>query len=397
MQKVVFMKQSYIGQMKSQARLAAQVFFWAAQFTAAALMATHAYADSDTEYEQTNLVSDVAGLASVTDTNLQGAWGITRSATSPWWVNSTASGLSLLFDGTGQPIPLIVAVPPTNGATPTGIVFNGGNGFQVASNKPARFIFVTLNGTISGWSSTQVIPKVAELKVNNTGHAGYTGAALAQLNGADTLYVANYFGNRIELFDTNYDTVGLAPDAFTDPDVPPSLSVFNIQLVGDVLFVTYAPTNVLGLGGGPGQGFVSSFNTDGSLIGHLRHGPWMDAPWGVTLAPDNFGRFSNDLLVGMFASGHIAAFDSRHGQFDGFLEGVDGQPITIGTGKGLWGLGFGNGATAGPTNSLYFAADIVTQGVFHGLFGALNTVSGHENEGHEAHGNRALHQGDQNE
>src|SRR5215469_4809400 len=134
-------------------------------------------------YVQSNLVSDVAGVAEFTDTNLVGAWGTVHSSTSPWWVNTTASGLSLLFNGMGQPLPLIVAIPPTNPAMATGIVFNGGDGCQVEAGKPARFIFVTLNGTISGWNFAQANPKLAVLKVDNSAHAGYTGVTLAQRNG----------------------------------------------------------------------------------------------------------------------------------------------------------------------------------------------------------------------
>ena len=331
-------------------------------------------------YVQSNLVSDLPGEAMVTDTNLVGAWGITASSSSPWWVNTTFSGKSLIINGAGQPQALVVTIPPTNGATATGIAFNGGNGFQVGSNMPARFIFATLNGTISGWSPSQPNPHVAVLKVNNVGTAGYTGLTLAQNNGEDFLYAADYFQNTIDVFDTNFTAVTMPVGAFTDERVPAGLVVFNVQHVGDWLYVTYAPTNVFGGNTGPGRGFVDVFDVNGQLVHRLQHGFWMNAPWGVTLAPADFGRASNHILVGMFGSGAIATFDpnsawsedENFGRFDDFLRNTDALPLIIS--KGLWGLGFGNGANSGATNTLYFASDFTFGGHFHGLFGTLTAV-----------------------
>ena len=168
----------------------------------------------------------------------------------------------------------------------------------------------------------------------------------------------------------------LPSNAFTDGDVPANLSVFNVQLISsNLLFVTYAPTNALGNGTAPGAGFVSVYSADGTLVGHLRHGPWMNAPWGVTWMP---GHDGGTLLVGMFGNGQIATFDAEHGHFRGLLRGAHDRPIEIG--KGLWGLGFGNGANAGPTNWLYFATDRMTTNGFHGIFGALTPMK------HSSHG-----------
>ncbi|HWX19411.1 MAG TPA: hypothetical protein VN578_05830 [Candidatus Binatia bacterium] len=126
-------------------------------------------------YQQTNLVSDVPGVAAVTDTNLMGAWGTTRTPSSPWWVNSKVGGVSLIINGAGQPQPLVVAIPPTNGATATAITFNGGTGFEVSTGKPTVFIFATLNGTISAWSPMQSNRNLAVLKVAHSGGAGVDG------------------------------------------------------------------------------------------------------------------------------------------------------------------------------------------------------------------------------
>jgi uncharacterized protein (TIGR03118 family) len=324
-------------------------------------------------YLQTNLVSDIPGLGLVTDTNLVGAWGTVHSATSPWWVNTTFSGKSLVINGAGQPLPIVVAVQPTNGASATGIVFNNTDGFQVASNLPARFIFATLNGVISGWNPGQSNPAVAAVLVDNRGAASYAGIALAQNNGQTYLYAANYAKNEIDVFDTNLTLITMPARAFTDQHVPAGLSAFNVQSVGDWLYVTYAPTNALGPGTGAGLGYVSIFDVSGNLRhghNHLEYGYWMNSPWGITLAPPNFGLVSNRLLVGMFGSGAIASFDPDSGKFRGFMLNTDALPVVIA--KGLWGIGFGNGASAGDTNVLYFASDLRFAGQFHGLFGTLS-------------------------
>lgn len=330
-------------------------------------------------YAQSNLVSDVAGLAAFTDTNLVGAWGTVHSSTSPWWVNTTASGLSLLFNGEGQPVPLVVAIPPTNPATATGIAFNGGSGFEVGSNLPAAFLFATLNGTISGWNPHQANPHLAVLKVNNEGTAQYSGLALAQRDGQDVLYAANFGQNRVDAFASDFTPVALPQGAFTDNNVPAGLSVFNVINVNGALVVTYAPPNTLQGPNQAGQGFVDIFDADGMLMQTLEAGSWMNSPWGVALAPKGFGKFSRDLLIGMFGDGQIAAFDAKHGHFRGVLHGVDHQPITL-MGKGLWGLGFGNGSVAGPVTSLYFATDFITGGHFHGLFGTLTRATGEQEQ-----------------
>ncbi len=353
----------------SRARTGGAVRVMLTGFMAAAAVAGFADCASAQFYLQTNLVSDVPGFGLVTDTNLVGAWGIARSGSGPWWVNTTISGLSLLFNGTGQPLPLVVAIPPTNPATATGIVYNGGTNFEVDPGKPARFIFATLNGVISGWYPGQPEGTLAVVKVNNLGTAGYTGLTIAQRNGADTLYAANYSQNRIDVFDGSFAPEVMPPGAFMMWGVPPNLAIFNIQAVNNLLYVTYAPTNVFENFGGPGQGFVAVFNANGMPLKRLQRGYWMNAPWGVALAPGNFGFASHQLLVGMFGSGAIAVFDPFYGEFRGFLRNTDGLPMIIS--KGLWGIGFGNGGSGGPTNALYYAADFQFNGGLHGKFGTL--------------------------
>lgn len=329
-------------------------------------------------YTQTNLVSDIPGLAVTTDPNLQNSWGIVHSPTSPWWVNDNGTGVSTLYNGEGVPVPvgkpLIVTIPPPAGgsppATPTGIIFNGTKDFDVTPGNPGRFIFVTEDGTISAWNPA-VKPKDAVLMVDNSlGGTGavYKGAAMALNGGVLYLYVANFRNGSVDVFDTNFKPVTLAAGAFTDPKIPAGFAPFNVMNIDGRLFVTYAKQNAEKHDdvAGPGNGFVDIFAPDGRLVMRLLHGPWMNSPWGIALAPNDFGMFSKHLLVGNFGSGQIAAFDPDSGIFHGLLRGTNGRPIKI---DGLWGLGFGNGAAAGPTNTLFFAAGI--NGEKDGLFGTI--------------------------
>ena len=197
------------------------------------------------KYRQTNLVSDIPQLAAVTDPNLGNPWGIARSATSPWWVADNATGVSTLYNGSGQRFPtnspLVVTVPPHLGGseagTPTGIVFNGSSDFEVATGHPARFIFVTLDGTISGWNPS-ADPTNAIKKVDNSSSlAIYTGAAIASMGGASRLYVANFHSGKLEVFDTHFNPVTLPAGAFTDSDLPPDFAPFNVQTINGSVFV----------------------------------------------------------------------------------------------------------------------------------------------------------------
>jgi uncharacterized protein (TIGR03118 family) len=338
------------------------------------------------QYEQTNLVSDVPGLAKTTDPNLVNSWGIVHPPTGPWWVNDNGTGVSALYDGNGNPFnpfppppnQLVVTIPPPSGgggpATPTGIVFNGTTDFAVTPGNAARFIFVTEDGTISAWNPSVNLHN-AILKVDNSPGAVYKGATLAQNGGANYLYVANFRGGTVDVFDRDFNSTSLGMDTFTDPKLPAGFAPFNVQNINGKLYVTFAKQDAQKHDdvAGPGLGFVDVFDPSGTLLMRLKHGRWMNSPWGVVLAPDDFGKFSNHVLVGNFGSGRIAAFDPANGNFQGLLRGRQGSPITI---DGLWGLGFGNGATAGPTNTLFFAAGINDEK--DGLFGTLTPRPGRQ-------------------
>ncbi len=325
-------------------------------------------------YQQTNLVSDVPDLATFTDANLVNAWGLARSATSPWWVADNGTGVSTLYNGAGNALSLIVTVPGLPGSmepsTPTGIVFNGSGDFQVGPSQPARFLFVTEDGTLSGWNPS-ANPTQAIAVVNNAGAAVYKGLAIGQINGANHLYAANFLAGTVDVFNATFQPVSLPAWAFRDPRLPDEYAPFNVQAIGDRIFVTFAkrePGEDEEIPG-PGRGFVDAFSTSGELQMRLKWGFWMNAPWGVALAPAGFGKFSNMILVGQFGSGKIAAFDTKHGNFHGLLRNAHGRPIRI---EGLWALGFGNDSGAGPAQTLFFTAGIDDEA--HGLFGTLTPL-----------------------
>jgi uncharacterized protein (TIGR03118 family) len=339
-----------------------------------------AFADAPT-YQQSNLVSDVPGTAAFTDSHLIAAWGAAHSATSGWWVTSPLGGVAAVYTGGGQPTPaanpLVVTIPPPAGMTipsiPTGVVANTGMTFNVTAERPARFIFVTRTGTVSGWNP-QVNPTNALIMVPPIAGADYTGVTIAQRDGIDALYVANFGGNSVDVFDGAFQPVTLPAGAFRDEATPGAFSVFNVQRIGDELYVTYAAKTIFSApSGAPKQGFVNVFDAQGRLLRRLADGPWMNAPWGVALAPDNFGHFGGNILVGMFGDGGVAAFAADTGRFQGMLRGRQDAPLALP--QGLWALGFGNDATAGPSTTLFFATDFVIGENLHGLFGSIRPVS----------------------
>ena len=333
---------------------------------------------------QTNLVADLPNVAQFTDANLLNPWGLSYAPGGPFWVSDNNGGVSTLYNGQGQNQSLVVNIPsPTNptGATgtPTGTVFNGGSGFVVTNGTtsgPAAFLFATEDGTIVGWSpavsSTQAFIAV-DNSANPTAANGavYKGLAIGvDSTGRTLLYAANFRAGTIDIFDQNFHAATV-PGAFTDTKIPAGFAPFDIQNINGKLYVTYAKQDASKHDdtAGPGNGFVDVFNTNGVLQTRLVSGGQLNSPWGITQAPANFGTFSNDLLVGNFGNGRINAYAPTNGAFLGTLSDGQGNPIVI---DGLWGLKFGNGGQAGPTNTLYFSA-----GPNHendGLFGTLQAL-----------------------
>jgi len=240
------------------------------------------------------------------------------------------------------------------------VVFNGTTSFG-----GAPFIFSTEGGTIAAWPGQ---PSTTALVAAQVDGAIYKGLAIGTVGGQDLLYATDFHGGKIDVFDANFALK--PPGGFTDPNLPSGYAPFGIQNIGGNLYVTYAKQDADAEDdvAGPGNGFVDEFDANGNLIKRIASDNTLNSPWGLALAPSNFGPFSNDLLVGNFGDGTINAFDLNTDTFVGQLKGPDGNPLQI---EGLWGLGFGNGANAGPTNLLYFTAGLDDEN--HGLFGAITT------------------------
>jgi uncharacterized protein (TIGR03118 family) len=326
-------------------------------------------------YQQTNLVSDIPGLALHTDPNLRNSWGTSTGPGLPIWVSDNATGVATLYDGQGNPQPgpgnqqLVVSIPapPSAGpgavGAPDGTVFNPTpDGFAVSENgvsAPARFLFATEDGTIAGWNPA-VDPTHAVIAVDRstvTDQAGdhgavYKGLALVSTPAGKFLYATNFRFGTVEVFDSNFHLV----NSFTDPTVPAGFAPFGIHNIGGNLYVTFAKQNAAKFDddAGPGRGFVDVFAPDGNLLQRLATQGRLDSPWGVTLAPSTFGTFGGDILVGNFGDGRINAFNPTTGQFLGQLR-THGGPITI---SGLWGLRFPAGSLNVTPNALYFTAGL---------------------------------------
>ncbi|HMH13028.1 MAG TPA: TIGR03118 family protein [Edaphobacter sp.] len=389
-------------------------------------------------YTQVNLVSNTSGVAPVTDPTLINPWGLSRSSSSPWWISDNGTGLSTLFNGAGVKNSLVVTIPkvdPNNKifptGTPTGTIFNGvPTDFILPGGFPSAFLFATLDGAIAGWNPNVAIapgaaaPSVnAVIAVKTTDGSSYTGLTSALVDGNRYLYAANFNNGRVDVYDSNFHPVTLHPNshdqnngngngfrndkdndndndnddhnkAFTDRFLPPHFVPFNVQTIGNDIVVTYAlhqrgqPFET----DGPGLGYVDIFTAKGRLIQRLEHGDWLNAPWGVALAPQDFGAVSHDLLIGQFAgggttqgSGTIAIYDLVTGQFKGLLQDANGNTIAI---NGLWDISPANNSAAGsydpagaPGSELYFTAG-PNKGS-GGLFGYLKPVATDLTEGND--------------
>jgi uncharacterized protein (TIGR03118 family) len=333
---------------------------------------------------QTNLISDEAGKAAMVDPDLVNPWGIAASPTGPFWINDNGQGVSTLDDGSGHPFPvgqpLVVTVPPPAGspagttAAPTGMVFNSTQDFVVTEgmgSAASLFIFSTEDGTVSGWNPN-VDGGAAILAVDNSASgAVYKGLALGSNAGGRVLFATDFHNGRIDAFDGTFAPATLS-GSFADPRIPAGFAPFGIATIQNSLYVTYAKQDADQHDdvAGPGNGFVDVFDSSGNLMRRFASQGVLNSPWAVVLAPPGFGRLGNAVLVGNFGDGKISAFDFASGAFLGQLtDGVN--PLRI---DGLWGLIFGNGATAGGVNTLYFTAG--PDGEQHGLFGMLQPATG---------------------
>ena len=314
------------------------------------------------------LVSDgTAVQAPLTDTSLVNGWGLSASATSPWWTSNAGTSTSTLYTGGGSKNALTVTVP----GGPTGTVANPSTtDFAVSQGSAtgaARFLFDTLGGQVLGWTPTVNGTAAVVAVDNSSAGAEYTGLAVAN----DRLYAADFHNARVDSFDASFKPLGLP---FKDPNIPAGWAPFGIQTLNGNIYVTYAQqdkTKKFSVAGG-GLGYVDEFTPDGQFVARIAskgnaRAP-LNAPWGLAMAPSSFGAYSGDLLVGNFGNGRISAYAQANGKwvYKGQLRVASGSPIVI---DGLWAIAFGNGATAGPTSNLYFLAG--PTGGKHGLFGFI--------------------------
>jgi len=310
-------------------------------------------------YQRTDLTTNSSAVSpmAVVDPNLVNAWGLARGTGSPWWISDNGRGLTTLYNSAGQPQPLVVKIPTIDGngtSAPTGAVFNATPGFAVSGSK-ALFLFSTEDGTIAAWNPA--LGTTASLVVKRPGQAVYKGIAIAQPpNSGPRLYATNFQSGRVEVFNSNFGPVNLADSAFTLPGLGAVYAPFGIQNVGGNLVVTFAHRKVGSLDEdhGPGLGYVGVFAPNGTLLSRLQHGAWFNAPWGIALAPGDFGAFTHRLLIGNFGDGTINAFNLFSGKREGTLLDGTGAPLTI---DGLWALSFGGDSTNnGGATTLFFTA-----------------------------------------
>jgi len=331
-------------------------------------------------YSFTALVSNMAGIALHQDANLVNPWGIVAGPPTPFWVANNHSNTSTLYDGTGKPLPLIVTLPPNGSSTtvdPTGIVFNGTQDFKI-NGTPALFIFSGEGGLIAAWNQAAGTTTVITypLPTGDSGGAIYKGLAIGAVATANYLYATDFHNNKIDVFDASYAKQSWAAPAFVDPTLPAGYAPYGIQAIPNgaggatQLYVTYAmqDSNAKDDVNGAGLGLVDIYDTSGKFLTHLvPTGGQLNAPWGLTLAPADFGTLSGALLVGNFGDGKINAFDPATGAYWATISDSMGNAFAM---PGLWGIAFGNDHASQPHNTLFFAAGINDEN--DGVYGRID-------------------------
>jgi uncharacterized protein (TIGR03118 family) len=319
-------------------------------------------------YAATNLVSDIPGSARRTDFNLVNCWGIAVGSSGTIWVANNGTGTSTLYDQSGVPQSLVVSIPAsasnTGGANPTGIVFNSGAGFVVSENGlagPAIFIFVSEDGSISGWNPTVDATHAVIAVDDGDEGAVYKGAALGESSSGLRLFVTNFHEGKVSVYDDTFAEIDDAT-AFVDPGIPAGYAPFGIENINGLIYVTYAKQDrdahddVPGVG----HGFISVFDADGNFLNRLVSRGALNSPWGLAQAPaTKFGNLTGALLVGNFGDGEIHGYDLTTGALFGTMSKPDGTPLRE---DELWAL-----HVIG--NTVYFTAGIVEEE--HGLFGTI--------------------------
>src|SRR5262245_58819164 len=330
------------------------------------------------DYTVTPLVSNLSGAAQPPDPDLVNGWGLARSATSPWWVADNgpdpSSSKSTLYNGAGVKIPLTVNVL----GGPTGAVFAGvagnfliGTSADPATLGPALFIFATENGDLRAWRGGSTDALVAPTTGIAAG-AIFKGLAIAQPTpGNPLLYATDFHNGQVDVFNGAWQNV-TPQGAFVDPNLPSGYAPFGIQAIGSNIFVTYAKQgeDAEDEVDAQGLGFVDEYDLQGNLVARVAQHGQLNGPWGLAMAPESFGRYAGDLLVGNFGDGQINAYVNGNGGWHhvGTLRTTEGNKLVI---DGLWALEFGNAGNNGNPDTLFFTAGPNDES--DGLFGTITT------------------------
>jgi uncharacterized protein (TIGR03118 family) len=329
-------------------------------------------AKAQLQFSQTNLVTDnqAVNAAQISDPDLLNPWGISFSPTTPFWVSDNGNYLSstnvttynVTTSNSAGLTTRAVLIPGIGNVT--GQVYNANSSFAFNGD---IFLFVSLDGTVSGWRSA--LGSTAETFISGSTANVYTGAAESTSGTNSYLDAANFRAGAIDPI-RSVTTPSLT-GSFTDPSLPAGYAPYNIQLLGSNLFVTYALQNSTSSAAvkGTGNGYVDEFDTQGDFLARVASNGTLNAPWGLALAPQSFGSYAGDLLVGNFGGGTINAYNLSNNSYVGQLEGTNGQPLVI---SGLWALTIGNGTSAGSTQDIYFTAGPNNQA--DGLVGVIGPV-----------------------
>jgi uncharacterized protein (TIGR03118 family) len=321
------------------------------------------------------LVADLGRRGVAVDRSLVNAWGLAASSTGPWWTANEARDSSTLYSGDGRKQRLTVDVE----GGPTGVVFNGGREFRIAAagrSDPARFIYACEDGKVRAWTPTVPVgwsTKSAVAIDEGAEAAVFRGIALA----GGRLYVTDFHNARVDVYDGVWHRLRRR-GAFADPKVPAWYAPFGIRAIGNRIFVTYTGRAPVNGNDSPTGGYVDEFDLDGRLVSRVAGLGALNAPWGLARAPRSFGRLGGDLLVGNFGDGRINAYRVVDGgwRHDGSLVDRHGAQLAI---NGLWAIAFGNGAMAGPRDTLFFTSGPhvwrgETEQSVHGLLGSIESA-----------------------
>jgi uncharacterized protein (TIGR03118 family) len=309
-----------------------------------------------TGFVVTPLTADTTGYGTTTiDTNLKNPWGVTFAPGGPIIIANNHSGTTTFYDTTGK-LENTIAVPGVASAAgaPSGVAYNADqSSFIISGNGPSEYVYVGEDGILSGWSSASGKVAIAK-QVGAT--ANYKGDALGTSTSGLTLYAANFNTGKVDLYNSNFG----ATTSGADPSMPSGFAPFNVTIINNQLYVAYAMQKGDGDDlAGAGNGFIDIFSLDGVFQKELvMHGA-LNSPWGMTIAPDNFGDAKGKLLVGNFGDGKINIFDPSSGNYIGTLNDASGHAIVI---DGLWSIVARNGI-------IYYTAGAGDEA--HGIFGKI--------------------------